>query len=135
MRTRSKIADGLLLLLLAAPVTYAVAGTEAPAGFGGNTNGFTTQTQFDLDRETFEEREGISDGLGPVYNAQACSECHQNPVAGATSQVSVIRVGRFDGRRYQDRPGGSLIQDRAIDPAIQERAAAADNVQTFRMAP
>jgi CxxC motif-containing protein (DUF1111 family) len=133
MRRGLRITDALVLLLLAAPVAYAVTATEAPAGFGGDTNGFTPQTQFELDLATFEEREGIPDGLGPVYNAQACAECHQNPVAGATSQVSVIRVGRFDGRRYQDRPGGSLIQDRAIDPAIQERASAADNVQTFRM--
>jgi CxxC motif-containing protein (DUF1111 family) len=119
-------------MLLIAPVAYAITATEAPAGFGGNTNGFTSQTQFELDRATFEEREEIADGLGPVYNAQACAECHQNPVTGAGSQVSVVRVGRFDGRRYQDRPGGSLIQDRAIDPAIQERAAVTDNVQTFR---
>ncbi|HVG48490.1 MAG TPA: di-heme oxidoredictase family protein [Rubellimicrobium sp.] len=127
-----RFADGVLLLILAAPVAYAVTATEAPTGFGSDTNGVTSQAQFDLDLATFEEREGIEDGLGPVYNAQACVECHQNPVAGATSQVSVIRVGRFDGRRYQDRPGGSLIQDRAIDPAIQERASHMDNVQTFR---
>jgi CxxC motif-containing protein (DUF1111 family) len=131
-RRRLSFADGVLLLILAAPVAYAATATEAPTGFGSDTNGVTSQAQFDLDLATFEEREGIPDGLGPVYNAQACVECHQNPVAGATSQVTVIRVGRFDGRRYQDRPGGSLIHDRAIDPAIQERASGMDNVQTFR---
>jgi CxxC motif-containing protein (DUF1111 family) len=129
----SRISQGLILSLLIAPVASAVNLAEAPAGFGKETNGVTSQTQFELDLATFEEREEIADGLGPVYNAQACSECHQNPVAGATSQVSVIRVGRFDGRRFQDRPGGSLIQDRAIDPAIQERVSGLDNVQTFRL--
>ena len=47
--------------------------TEAPAGFDNLTNGFVTQASFDGSRETFEEREGIADGLGPVYNADSCA--------------------------------------------------------------
>jgi hypothetical protein len=111
----------VLFLSLMIPVASAIASSEAPAGFGNATNGMISQGQFDLDLATFEEREGIADGLGPVYNAQACAECHQNSVTGGNSQVSVLRVGRYDGRTYQDRPGGSLIQDRAIDPAFQPR--------------
>ena len=56
--------------------------TEAPAGFDDLTNGMVTQAGFDADKEVFEEREFIEDGLGPVYNAQACVECHQSPVTG-----------------------------------------------------
>jgi CxxC motif-containing protein (DUF1111 family) len=126
----------LLLLLIALVATVPSAGaasSEAPAGFGNATNGMITQGQFDLDLATFESREGIADGLGPVYNAQACAECHQNSVTGGNSQVSVIRVGRYDGKVYQDRPGGSLIQDRAIDPSLQEKVASLDNVRTLRM--
>src|SRR3954454_6793340 len=70
--------------------------TEAPAAFDNKTNGFTSQTQFDLDRATFEERDEIADGLGPVYNAQSCAECHQNPVTGAGSQISELRAGHLD---------------------------------------
>ncbi|HXU45697.1 MAG TPA: di-heme oxidoredictase family protein [Thermoanaerobaculia bacterium] len=106
--------------------------TEAPTGFDNLTNGFTTQAQFDADKESFEDVEQIADGLGPVYNAQSCGECHQNPVTGATSQVTELRVARFDGFFYSDRPGGSLINDRAIDARIQERVAGEDNVRTFR---
>ncbi len=127
---RLLITDGMLLLLLAAPLVYAA--TEAPAGFDNLTNGFTPQTTFDLDREVFEEFEVIDDGLGPVYNAQACRECHQNPVTGATSQITELRGARFDGFFYSDPPGGSLFNDRAIHPNIQERAGGADNVLTFR---
>jgi CxxC motif-containing protein (DUF1111 family) len=123
----------VLFLSLMIPVASAIASSEAPAGFGNATNGMISQGQFDLDLATFEEREGIADGLGPVYNAQACAECHQNSVTGGNSQVSVLRVGRYDGRTYQDRPGGSLIQDRAIDPALQEKVSNLDNVRTFRM--
>ena len=67
--------------------------TEAPAGFDGRTNGFLTQAEFDAARETFEERDVIADGLGPVYNAQSCAECHQNPITGGVSQVSELRAG------------------------------------------
>ena len=64
----------------------------------------------------------ISDGLGPVYNAQSCRECHQNPVTGGISQISELRAGHSaaDGT-FVDAPGGSLINDRAIDAQIQER--------------
>jgi CxxC motif-containing protein (DUF1111 family) len=129
---RLLISNGLVLALVGAPLMYAIAATEAPAGFDNLTNGFTTQTQFDLDLAAFDGAEEIDEGLGPVYNAQACRECHQNPVSGATSQITELRVGRFDGFSFTDRPGGSLINDRAIDARIQERVAGEDNVATFR---
>jgi CxxC motif-containing protein (DUF1111 family) len=123
--------NGIAAFVLVAPVVYAVA-TEAPAGFDNLTNGFVSQAQFDLDREVFDAAEEIDEGLGPVYNAQACRECHQNPVSGAASQTTELRVGRFDGFTFTDRPGGSLINDRAINAAIQERVAGADNVADLR---
>jgi len=122
----------VLLLLLAAPVVFAVVATEAPTGFDNLTNGFESQAQFNLDKANFDEREEIADGLGPLYNAQACAECHQNPVSGAISQITELRVGRFNGSTFTDRPGGSLNNDRAINAAIQERVAGADNVRDFR---
>ena len=135
MRTKGRWSGRFLMavgfVVLVARLVYAA--TEAPAGFNDLTNGFTSQAQFDLDRAIFDEFELIDDGLGPVYNAQACRECHQNPVSGATSQVTELRVGRFDGFTFFDRPGGSLINDRAINAAIQERVAGEDNVQTFRI--
>ncbi|MEO8504128.1 MAG: di-heme oxidoredictase family protein [Acidobacteriota bacterium] len=106
---------------------------EAPAGFDSLTNGMTDQPQFDLDRATFDEREELGDGLGPTYNAQSCGECHQNPVSGAGSQISEFRAGAFDGLHFTDHPGGSLINDRAIDASLQERALGSDNVRVFRM--
>jgi CxxC motif-containing protein (DUF1111 family) len=129
---RFLISHAFGLMLVAVPLAFAATRSEAPSGFSNQTNSFVSQTQFDLDRATFDEREEIADGLGPIYNAQACAECHQNPVSGAGSQVTVVRVGRFDGSGFSDRPGGSLINDRAIDPAIQERVSPQDNVQTFR---
>src|SRR6058998_1788904 len=91
--------------------------TEAPTGFDNVSNGFTTATQFKKDKDIFEDREEIANGLGPTYNAQACAECHQNPVTGAISQVTELRAGHFDGFLFINHPGGSLINDRAIDPS------------------
>src|SRR5690348_6104737 len=122
---RFLLADALILGLVAAPMVYSAA-TEAPAGFDNLTNGFVNQATFDLDREEFEV---IEDGLGPEYNAQACRECHQNPVTGAVSQIEALRAARLDAfGTYSDPPGGSLINDRSIDAAIKERLTTAENV-------
>ncbi len=110
------------------------AATEAPTGYDNLTNGFESQAQMDSDRATFEERDDIAKGLGPVYNAQSCAECHQNPVSGGISQITELRAGHNDSNgNFVNAPGGSLINDRAIDPAIQERVpSTAENIRTFR---
>ena len=131
------MAAGLVATAITLPPALTQAPTEAPAAFDAHmnlvTNGVSTQTQFDLDRMAFEERESNADGLGPVYNGQSCVECHQNPVSGAGSQIMELRAGRFDGGRFVDHPGGSLINDRATDPAYQERVLPGYDVQTFRI--
>ena len=73
--------------------------TEAPTGFDTLTNDatFVSQATHDGDRDTFEERDDVTKGLGPVYNAQSCAECHQNPVTGGISQISELRAGHSDG--------------------------------------
>ena len=94
MRYRSALS--VFAAALAVSIAFTQSGpAEAPTGFDDQTNGFVNQTQFDSDRTIFEERETIDDGLGPVYNAQACAECHQNPVTGAISQVTELRAGTF----------------------------------------
>ena len=81
-------------------------------GFDDLTNGFTTQDAFDADRDTFDEAEFKADGLGPVYNAQACGQCHQNPTSGGISQVTELRAGHLSNGTFIEHPGGSLINDR-----------------------
>jgi CxxC motif-containing protein (DUF1111 family) len=105
---------------------------EAPTGFDNQTNGFISQADFDSTKAVFEERDDIAKGLGPVYNAQSCAECHQNPVTGGISQITELRAGHFDGTNFIDHPGGSLINDRAINGSIQERVLAGNEVRTFR---
>jgi len=127
----------LFATALALPFAYTSsvqgqAATEAPRGFDNVFNGFGSQTQFNADKDVFEERDDIAKGLGPVYNAQSCAECHQNPVTGGISQITELRAGHFDGTNFIDQPGGSLNNDRAINAEIQERVPGGNEVRTFR---
>src|SRR5579863_5058474 len=126
--------------------------TEAPTGFDNKSNGITDDATHQADQAKFEEVEQLSDGLGPLYNAQSCRECHQSPVSGAASQVTELRVGHSgpDGHfRNPEIPiahgaevisGRSLVNDRAICPnaafpnnEIQERVPETETIRTFRL--
>ena len=125
---------GTALLIISACIQTAVSqATEAPAGFDGLTNGFLRQGDFEHDKELFEERRTIANGLGPVFNAQSCAECHTNPVTGGSSQVSALRAGIFDGKKFIEPPGGSVIHDRATDASLQSKVSDKWNVKTSRL--
>lgn len=124
---------GLLLLFVTPRMVDSQSGaTEAPTGFDNLTNGFIGHAAFNKGRDFFDKRYFVADGLGPVYNAQSCAECHQNPVSGGISQITELYAGSFDGMNFVDAPGGSLINDRAIDASIQEVVLEGNDVQTFR---
>jgi len=96
-------------------------------------NGFDAGN-FDANKDTFAEQEGVADGLGPCYNSDSCAQCHQTPDIGGASQVGEFRAGHLNSvGNFVDAPGGSLINDRALAAAIQERVSSADPVRTFRI--
>lgn len=108
--------------------------TEAPTGFDNRTNGHISQNDFDRARAGFEESESVETGLGPVYNAQSCVACHGNPVTGGLSQVTELRSGHMmKNGTFAPAPGGSLLNDLAIDPLIQERVPDSETVRTLRL--
>ena len=123
----------LTIVLLALGLSLATAETgpqEAPAAFDGATNGLVDEASHTTDAGKFDEIEQISDGLGPIYNAQSCRECHQNPESGGISQVTELRVGHLDRKGRFVNPsvpiadgaavitGRTLINDRAICPNV-----------------
>jgi CxxC motif-containing protein (DUF1111 family) len=77
--------------------------SEAPTGYDNQTNGLVEQAIHDQNRDVFDEVEGVADGLGPVFNGQSCRECHQNPVSGAGSQITELRVAYSGERRLEQR--------------------------------
>ena len=106
---------------------------EAATGFDDVSinAGFVSDKQHHLDTITFDAVDGITDGLGPIYNAQSCRECHQNTVSGSISQITELRAGINEYGVFsnpcvsiKDDTGQthlicdrSLINDRAICPA------------------
>jgi CxxC motif-containing protein (DUF1111 family) len=135
----------------------AAVATEAPAGFDTPTLVATPGSQsvsnglaepvgdsFALDQKSFENTRDVTTGLGPVFNARACVECHQNPVAGGASQFTEIRAGHLDATGMFVNPtvpindgvntitGRSIINDRAVIPAAQEHVPVSETIHALR---
>jgi CxxC motif-containing protein (DUF1111 family) len=154
--TRRKLPLLLCIAALAAAfaiVGIAQTGTNAPAAFatpvnndqsGAVSNGFTTNAVFAADEGVFMEEEDIAVGLGPVYNARSCVDCHAQPNVGGTSQVTELRVGHNDaGGNFVNPtltindgatsiPNRSLVNDRAICAQASFNVPGAENVRALR---
>jgi len=136
---------------LAALVAAASQQSDAPTGFDDRSNGLVDDSTHHADQDTFDEVETVADGLGPLYNAQSCRECHQNPTSGGASQIAELRVGhRGPNGRFQNAnipisrgkvviAGRTLVNDRAICPSaafpdseIQERVPDTETIRTTR---
>jgi len=132
---------------------------EAPTGFDtpplaqnrgsqSHSNGIAQPPGDDyaLDQATFEQDHDISTGLGPVFNARACAECHQNPVTGGSSQFTEIRAGHKDANGMfvaatvpindglNTIANRSIINDRALTPQAQEHVPETETIRTLRAA-
>src|SRR5215469_1677261 len=142
------------------------AATEAPTGFDTPTlienpgsqsvsNGIVEPPgdSFALDQQVYETTHDVNSGLGPVFNARACVDCHQNPVSGGSSQFTELRVGHLDVNGVFQNPmvtiadspacipgkptcitGRSIINDRAVVPEAQEHIPTTENIRALRAA-
>src|SRR3984893_19113724 len=133
--------------------------TEAPTGFDTPTlvenpgsrsvsNGIAEPAgdSFALDQQIFELTHDVNSGLGPVFNARACADCHQNPVSGGSSQFTEIRAGHLDATGnfvpatvpINDGANSialrSIINDRALIPQAQEHVPDTENIRALRAA-
>ena len=154
-----------LIFAIVLPATVTLLWSDAPAPTSEAPTGFKTPTyseeagthstsnglqpppgdSFALDQETFEEAEGVNDGLGPVFNARSCADCHQNPVTGGSSQVTEFRAGHASRHNQFINPtveiadgrasiaNRSLINDRAICAKAQELVPDSEDVRTMRL--
>ncbi len=139
-------------LLVLAVIAAASQPTDAPTGFDNKSNGMVDDATHQADQAAFDETEDVAGGLGPLYNAQSCRECHQNPTSGGGSQVMELRVGhRGPDKRFRNPEipiahgteiirGRSLVNQRAICPSgdfpdteIQERVPESETIRTTRI--
>jgi len=132
---------------------------EAPTGFDTPTlaqnpgsqstsNGIAQPPgdEYALDQAKFEQDHDISTGLGPVFNARACADCHQNPVSGGSSQFTEIRAGHTDPNGnfvaatvpindgVNTIANRSIINDRALIPQAQEQVPDTETIRATRAA-
>src|SRR5882762_770209 len=121
---------------LSAILAIAVAGiaqqsaTEAPAAFNTPTLGQNPGSQslsngipepsgdtYALDQQRFERRNGVDDGLCPVFNATSCSDRHEaiddNTLLGIAASQSQSTKGRIHGEAVQvalfEAPGQTRV--------------------------
>jgi len=157
-RVLASIGVVMLGLAVTAPRTQSQAGvTDAVTGLAATTNGFAEEfcgggqfrqdrvtnspnspripadiCSFDFAAEVFGREATEADGLGPVFNNVGCGTCHFSPALGGSSQITEKRAGAFRDGVFADHPGGSLIQDRGLDPDFIEVTDPRANVFAFR---
>src|SRR6201987_2401702 len=142
-----------LLAQAAPPPAEAPAGFDTPTlvehpGSRSSSNGLAEPPgdSFARDQQVYETQHDVTTGLGPVFNARSCAECHQNPVSGAASQFTELRVGHRDQNGNFVNPvvpmndgvaaiaGRSIINDRAVVPEAQEHIPVTENIRALRAA-
>lgn len=96
----------------------------------------TELSRFDAGAIDFRHVFQVSEGLGPTFNQNACSTCHNNPVGGSGT-IFVTRFGFWDPKGVGWDPletlGGSLLQANTIDPQCSEVVPAAANITAQRV--
>jgi CxxC motif-containing protein (DUF1111 family) len=125
---------------------------DVPAALDNKSNGMVDDGTHAADRGRFDQVATVADGLGPLYNAQSCRECHQHPTSGGGSQITELRVGHMGSDHRFVTPtipiahgadmiaGRTLVNDRAICPSaafpdteIQELVPESETVRTTRL--
>jgi CxxC motif-containing protein (DUF1111 family) len=161
MRRNYTFVMGLFIGVLAVGFagTAQQSAVEAPTGFDTPTlaqnpgsqstsNGIAQPPgdEYALDQAKFEQDHDISTGLGPVFNARACADCHQNPVSGGSSQFTEIRAGHKDANGnfvaatvpindgLNTIANRSIINDRALIPQAQEQVPDTETIRASRAA-
>lgn len=126
-----------LSFLVVTAVASSLAAQSPQPKMGAPLSGLTPlqQQRFQAGRNDFTHVFAPNEGLGPIFNQNACSTCHNNPIGGPGS-ITVTRFGFTDGKGNFDpleAVGGSLLQALAIDVACQEVVPAAANTTAVRV--
>ncbi|HEY2955329.1 MAG TPA: di-heme oxidoredictase family protein [Candidatus Eisenbacteria bacterium] len=78
--------------------------------------------RFRKGQEVFERTFTAETGLGPLFNADACGECHEDPVLGAAGDEVELHVAALRPDGFCDPladSGGPVIQQK-VTPALEQ---------------
>jgi CxxC motif-containing protein (DUF1111 family) len=80
------------------------------------------RARFEAGRIEFERVFTPEQGLGPLFNADSCAECHEDPIAGGPGDEVEVHVAAFDPATTSCDPladrGGPVIQQ-VTTPALK----------------
>ena len=112
---------GAALLLIGSLLFRPVDLAGAAADLGGPLPALTPDelSRFEAGASIFSKVHGPEDGLGPVFNARACAECHSLPSPGGADRTRshlIERIGRESGGRYDDLTefGGPVLARHSV---------------------
>src|SRR4030095_8353665 len=76
--------------------------------------------QFEQGKVVFQRVFTPEEGLGPLFNSNACAECHEDPVAGGVGDEVEVHATRFASNTCDPlfQEGGPVIQQNAT-PLLQ----------------
>ena len=118
------------------PQPHALQTHSGPAAFGDPLPGLTSAqlAEFTAGLDEFQNVESAETGLGPIFNNVSCVSCHSAPAVGGSSATVVTRFGRIEDGIFDplENLGGSLMQQFAIDPSVQEFIPHEANVMAQR---
>jgi CxxC motif-containing protein (DUF1111 family) len=116
----------MLALSLCAPLLWIACPPKPPETELGDPLPGLDATQierFEKGKAAFERVFVPEDGLGPLFNANACSECHEDPVPGGVGDEAEVHASKFVFPESCDplfQEGGPVIQQQAT-PLLQAK--------------
>ena len=115
---------GVALIVLSAVNALGAGGAcPPPARPGDPLPGLTADEtdRFERGREVFDRTFVPETGLGPLFNADACGECHEDPIAGGFGDEVEVHVAalRPDGFCDPLADEGGVVIQQSVTPALK----------------
>ncbi len=92
--------------------------------------------RFSRGRALFDRDFQLAEGLGPLFNGDACRACHFDPVIGGSGpiDVNVVRHGRIDAAgAFSPPPGGTILHRHSTVASERANDASSDEANVFEL--
>ena len=126
MRTKPILAALLLSLLLCACKSPKQPNLGEPLADLSRAE----RAQFEEGKKVFQRVFTPQDGLGPLFNANSCAQCHEDPVVGGVGDEIEVHATRFVAPNSCDplfHQGGPVIQQNAT-PLLQAKGITKEQI-------